>query len=35
MPTFQEVFDFAEEICNYTGQEIINESEISRVILLK
>lgn len=35
MPTFQEVKDFAEEICQYTGQKIINDSEISRVVLLK
>jgi len=35
MPTFQEVIDFAEKIANLTGREIINDSEISRVVLLK
>ena len=35
MPTFKEVYEFADKICEYTGQEIINDSEISRVVLLK
>lgn len=35
MPEFDEVIDFANSICEYTGQSIVNESEISRVVLLK
>ncbi|MDR2967696.1 MAG: 4-demethylwyosine synthase TYW1 [Methanobacteriaceae archaeon] len=35
MPTFKEVHDFAEKIANLTGKEIIDDSEISRVVLIK
>lgn len=35
MPEFSDVIDFANSICEYTGQSIINESEISRVVLLE
>jgi len=35
MPTFQEIREFAEKIANLTGKEFINDSEISRVVLLK
>ena len=35
MPTFQEIQKFAEKIANLTGKELINDSEISRVVLLK
>lgn len=35
MPEFDDVISFAESLCEYTGQSIINESEISRVVLLK
>lgn len=35
MPTFQEVIDFGKKIGESCGREIVNESEISRVILLK
>ena len=35
MPTFDEVADFATKIGNECGREIVNESEISRVVLLK
>lgn len=34
MPTFQEVYEFAEKIGKHCGREIINSSEISRVVLL-
>ena len=35
MPTFDEVKQFAAEIGKYCGKEIVNESEVSRVVLLK
>ena len=35
MPTFDEVTDFATKIGNECGREIVNESEVSRVVLLK
>ncbi|KZX16688.1 4-demethylwyosine synthase TYW1 [Methanobrevibacter filiformis] len=35
MPEHTEVRDFAEKIANLTGREIVNESEISRVVLVK
>ncbi len=35
MPEFDEVIDFANSICEYTGQSIVNESDISRVVLLE
>ncbi len=35
MPEFDDVISFAESLCEYTSQSIINESEISRVVLLK
>ena len=35
MPEFDDVISFAESLCEYTGQSIINDSEISRVVLLK
>lgn len=35
MPDFSEIMDFANEICNYTGQSIVNDSYISRVVLLE
>jgi tRNA wybutosine-synthesizing protein 1 len=35
MPEHTEVYDFAKEIADLTGREIINESKISRVVLLK
>ena len=35
MPTFNEVKDFAQKIGDACGKEIVNESEISRVVLLE
>jgi tRNA wybutosine-synthesizing protein 1 len=35
MPLFDEVKSFAEKIANECGKEIVNESEISRVVLLE
>jgi len=35
MPTFDEVKDFAKKIGEHCGKEIVNESEVSRVVLLK
>ena len=35
MPTFDEVKQFAAEIGKYCRKEIVNESEVSRVVLLK
>lgn len=35
MPTFDEVVVFAEEISKYCNKKIVNESEISRVVLLE
>ena len=35
MPTFKEVTDFASKIGEYCGRKIENDSEISRVVLLK
>jgi tRNA wybutosine-synthesizing protein 1 len=35
MPTFDEVKSFAKQIGDYCGKEIVNESEISRVVLLE
>ena len=35
MPTFDEVKNFAKQIGDECGREIVNESEISRVVLLK
>lgn len=35
MPTFAEVKDFAQKIGDECGRKIVNESEISRVVLLK
>jgi tRNA wybutosine-synthesizing protein 1 len=35
MPEYQEVIDFAQRIAESTGREIVNESEISRVVLIK
>ena len=35
MPTFEEVKSFAEKIGDECGKEIVNESEISRVVLLE
>ena len=35
MPTFDEVKDFAQKIGDECGREISNESEVSRVVLLK
>ena len=35
MPTFNEVKDFAQQIGDACGKEIVNESEISRVVLLE
>ena len=34
MPTFDEVKKFAKEIGDECGKKIVNESEISRVVLL-
>jgi len=35
MPRFNEVKDFATKIGEECGKEIVNESEISRVVLLQ
>lgn len=35
MPTFDEVKNFASKLGDACGKEIINESEISRVVLLE
>ena len=35
MPTFDEVKDFASKIGDACGKELVNESEISRVVLLE
>jgi len=35
MPSFKEVYDFAEKIAKSSGREITNDSEISRVVLLE
>jgi tRNA wybutosine-synthesizing protein 1 len=35
MPTFDEVKDFARKIGDACGKELVNESEISRVVLLE
>ena len=35
MPEFNEVKDFAQKIGDECGKEIVNESEISRVVLLE
>jgi tRNA wybutosine-synthesizing protein 1 len=35
MPTFQEIQDFAGKIADLTGKKITDDSEISRVVLLK
>ena len=35
MPSFDEVVNFAQEIADYTGRKLTNESEISRVVLLE
>jgi tRNA wybutosine-synthesizing protein 1 len=35
MPLFDEVKSFAEKIGDACGKEIVNESEISRVVLLE
>lgn len=35
MPSYQEVYDFAEEIAEKTGRRLSQESEVSRVILLE
>ena len=35
MPRFNEVKEFAEKISAECGREIINESEVSRVVLIK
>ena len=35
MPTFDEVTEFATKIGNECGREIVNESKVSRVVLLK
>ncbi|MCF0225904.1 MAG: 4-demethylwyosine synthase TYW1 [Methanobrevibacter sp.] len=35
MPTFDEIVKFATEIGNYCNKKIVNESEISRVVLLQ
>lgn len=35
MPTIDEVTDFATKIGNECGREIVNESKVSRVVLLK
>ena len=35
MPTFSEVKEFAEKIGNLCNKKIVNESEISRVVLLE
>ena len=35
MPTFDEIKDFAQKIGDACGKELVNESEISRVVLLE
>ena len=35
MPTFDEVKEFASQIGDSCGRKIVNESEISRVVLLE
>ena len=35
MPTFEEVKEFAKKIGDACGKELVNESEISRVVLLE
>ena len=35
MPSFDEVKSFAEKIGEHCGKKIVNESEISRVVLLE
>ena len=35
MPSFDEVKEFARKIGEHCGKEIVNESEISRVVLLQ
>ena len=35
MPTFDEIKEFATKIGENCGKEIVNESEISRVVLLE
>ena len=35
MPTFDEVKEFAKKIGDACGKELVNESEISRVVLLE
>ena len=35
MPTFDEVKEFAKKIGDECGKELVNESEISRVVLLE
>ena len=35
MPTFNEVKSFAQKIADECGMELVNESEISRVVLLE
>ncbi|MCC7553328.1 MAG: 4-demethylwyosine synthase TYW1 [Methanobacteriaceae archaeon] len=35
MPEFSEVYDFADKIAKNCGREIVNKSEISRVVLLE
>jgi len=35
MPRFNEIKEFAEKVANECGKEIVNESEISRVVLLE
>ena len=35
MPSFDEVKDFANKIGDACGKELVNESEVSRVVLLQ
>ena len=35
MPTIYEVYDFAQRIGDECGRKIVNESEVSRVVLLE
>ena len=35
MPRFNEIKEFAEKVADECGKEIVNESEISRVVLLE
>ncbi len=35
MPSFNEVISFAEKIGDACGRKIVNDSEISRVVLLE